>query len=390
MKPFDFDQWALVAPNDDSGLGRMAQDIKAMLPMGRHLVTSTQRMSNRPLVEPRETWLDAACSVTDLAAQLAGLQGVICLERPNWHPELLPTVRRLGMHSVGVPMWEWFRGRSPQWRNCDLFACPNEVCLKVVRSYGFENAVLIPWVLDLARFPARVVRGPARHFVHNAGLIDPDDRKGTHEAIAAFQSVRQPDLRLTVRIQKGEALSPGDSRIHLFSGNLPNPAALYAEGDAFIQPSKLEGIGFMVLEAVASGLPVITLNHPPMNEWVRQPELLAQIRRLAYPAYSSAWIEHSRLRLPRIDDLARKILWAAEHDLEPISRANRAWAEETFDPACLREKWERALAELHRTPAGDPVELSAEPPPPCFSVSHRIRSKVTDLTGWRVPFFGTS
>jgi glycosyltransferase involved in cell wall biosynthesis len=389
MKPLDFERWALVAPNDDTGLGRMAQDMKAMLPIGRHLITLSERMSNRPLVEPREILLDSACPTAELEAKLEGLQGIIFFERPNWHADLLPTLRRLGLRSVCVPMWEWFCGRSPQWRNCDFFACPNEVCLRIVRSYGYQNSALVPWVLNLSRFPARAVRGPARHFIHNAGLIDPDDRKGTRDAIAAFSRVPQPNLRLTVRTQKDEQFSKGDNRINFFTGNLPNPASLYAEGEVFIQPSKLEGMGFMVLEAVVSGLPVITLDSPPMNEWVRQPELLARARWFSYPAYSSAWIEHSHLRLPHIGDLARKIAWASEHDLEAISKANRAWAEKTFAPESLYEQWTHILSHIRKTPLANCVVLSPEPLQPCHSIPNRIRRKVNEMTGWQIPFFET-
>ncbi len=389
MKPFAFERWALIAPNDDTGLGRMAQDLKAMIPIGRHLVTPSERMSHRPLVEPRETALDPACPTAVLEAKLEGLQGVIFLERPDWHPDLLPTLRRLKLHSVGVPMWEWFRGRSPRWQNCDFFACPNDICLRVVRSYGYRNSEYVPWLLDLGRFPARVVRGPARHFIHNAGLIDPDDRKGTRDAIAAFARIPRPDLRLTVRVQKDGGVSCNDSRVDLFTGNLPDPKALYAEGDAFIQPSKLEGIGFMVLEAVVTGLPVITPDQPPMNEWVRQPELLARTRCLSYPAYSSAWIEHSHLRLPHIGDLARRIAWAADNDLVSISKANRAWAEEEFEPTLLRKTWEQVLDKLTQTSVPALATPSPEPPFPCQSVAGNIRSRITRATGWQVPFLRT-
>ena len=144
----------------------------------------------------------------------------------------------------------------------------------------------------------------------------------------------------------------------------------------------------MVLEAVVSGLPVITLNHPPMNEWVRQPELLARPRWLRYPAYSSAWVEHSHLRLPDIGDLVSRISWAAEHDLEPISRANRSWGEKTFAPDILGATWERTLESLHRTPVAAPVALAAEPLSPSLALVNKVRSRIVAVTGRPVPFFG--
>jgi glycosyltransferase involved in cell wall biosynthesis len=195
---------------------------------------------------------------------------------------------------------------------------------------------------------------------------------------------------MTVRMQKSPddfSLPRGDRRIDFFNGNLSSPEALYTDGDAFIQPSKLEGIGFMVLEAVASGLPVITLNYPPMNEWVHQPELLANTQYLSYPAYSSAWIEHSHLRLPSIPDLARKIRWAAENDLEMISRYNRAWAENIFARDSLIEKWQMNLEQVLNSAIGAEITQTPEPLAPCHSMVNRLRRKVCNLTGLKVPLF---
>ena len=386
MSALDFSRWALIAPNNDSGLGRMAQDMKAILPLGRHYVCDSSTLPNRPLSGPRESLFPAECSDEDLEARLEGLKGILFFESHAWHPRLLQTTRRMGVRSVCVPMWEWFRGRSPQWENCDFFACPNALCLRVVRSYGFTNSDCIPWTLDLQRLPARQVCGAARRFVHNGGIMDPDDRKGTRDALAAFTRISDPTLRLDVRLQKAEAISSQDSRIAIHTGNLPDPAALYSEGDAFIQPSKLEGMGFSVLEAVASGLPVITLDAPPMNEWVRQPQLLASARLFRYPAYSSAWIEHSHLRLPRAASLARKIEWAAAHDLGVISSQNRAWAEDTFDSSHLLACWENTLASILRQTPSSSITTRAEPTLPCHSVASRIRRAAESNIGRKIPY----
>ncbi len=44
--------------------------------------------------------------------------------------------------------------------------------------------------------------------------------------------------------------------------------ALYRSADAFIFPSTKEGWGLVVLEAIASGLPVLTANRPPFKEFL--------------------------------------------------------------------------------------------------------------------------
>lgn len=380
--------WALVAPNDDTGIGRMAQDFMAVIAFGRHLVTPSDRLVNRPLADPRLQPLAEPDSPAAVAAALRGLEGILIIERSPWNRRVLAVARSLGVRSVCVPMWEWFRGLSPQWRNCDFFACPNRQGLAVVRAYGYDNSALVPWALDLARFPARRVTGPARHFVHNAGLVDPDDRKGTGDVLRAFARVPGRDLRLTVRVQRAADLPEvRDPRLRIEVGNLPTPQELYATGDAFVQPSKLEGLGFLVLEPVASGLPVITLDAAPMREWVAQPELRVRPGRFAYPAYSAAWIEHSHLLPPHPRDLAARLAWAAAHDLAEVSAANRAWAEREFAPARLLAAWTELFDAVVARPATTSVHDEPEPPLPCHRLASRLRQRIAQYTGWRLPFF---
>jgi glycosyltransferase-like protein len=51
-------------------------------------------------------------------------------------------------------------------------------------------------------------------------------------------------------------------------------AALYRVADAFVFPSLKEGWGLVVLEAIASGLPVITSNQPPFTEFLTPKQAL--------------------------------------------------------------------------------------------------------------------
>ena len=50
--------------------------------------------------------------------------------------------------------------------------------------------------------------------------------------------------------------------------------ALYRVADAFVFPSVIEGWGLVVLEAIASGIPVITLNQPPFTEFLSDSQAL--------------------------------------------------------------------------------------------------------------------
>ena len=75
-------------------------------------------------------------------------------------------------------MWEWFRKSTDEsWKDADLFVCPNKKAKEVLNTYGFYNAVQLSWPLDLEQLPERKVNGPARIFIHNAGLVDNDDER---------------------------------------------------------------------------------------------------------------------------------------------------------------------------------------------------------------------
>ncbi|MBW4474549.1 MAG: MSMEG_0565 family glycosyltransferase [Stenomitos rutilans HA7619-LM2] len=62
----------------------------------------------------------------------------------------------------------------------------------------------------------------------------------------------------------------------LLPGVIPdaNLPALYRLADAFVFPSVKEGWGLVVLEAIASGIPVITANQPPFTEFLTETQAL--------------------------------------------------------------------------------------------------------------------
>ena len=341
-----FSNWAVYAHKDDTGFGRMAQDIRSVLGFGVHLVIPSERLTDHPVDGLSEHWLPANASIDSIQSLLSGLDGILFFERHAWHPHILRIAREMGVATVCVPMWEWFKGNAPEWQYCDLFVCPSRFTEKIVRSYGFSNTVYQPWPIDLAKLPLRQVSGPARHFVHNAGLVDRDDRKGTRDTIQAFTHLSNKDIRLTVRMQKEANLPPIDKRVEIVVGNLQSVADLYATGDICVQPSKMEGIGFMVLEPACAGIPVITTDYPPMSEYIQQPELRCRARWRKRKAYASQWIRHAHLKLPSIRDLSRRMDWAASTDLSAISTANRRWAEATFNPEVLQAAWAKALLPL--------------------------------------------
>lgn len=96
---------------------------------------------------------------------------------------------------------------------------------------------------------------------------------------------------------------------------------LYRTADAFVFPSTKEGWGLVVLEAIASGLPVITSNQPPFTEFLSETQALlvspdstdaiAQaMRSVIQPNVSRLLMQQSQsiLSRPRFDPTIRAAL----------------------------------------------------------------------------------
>ncbi len=156
-----------------------------------------------------------------------------------------------------------YRGLYPR---ADRILCPaRAVAEELARDFGLPSRriVLLRNPVDEDRLRAAAPErepGPGRRFVA-AGRLVP--QKGFDRLIADFAGLPADD-RLTILGEgpEREALAAriaegglGD-RVRL-AGFRPAPAALYAGADAFLLPSRWEGMPNAALEALAVGTPVI-------------------------------------------------------------------------------------------------------------------------------------
>jgi 1,2-diacylglycerol 3-alpha-glucosyltransferase len=179
----------------------------------------------------------------------------------------------------------------------------------------FPCAFYIPWGTDTNLFKPRpqaaTERDAASVFFHSAGYGGTKNRKGTDILLKAFQKVRG-NARLIIHSQVplgkfGDASADivrSDPRIDYIEKTVPAPG-LYHLGDAFVYPSRLEGIGLCVPEALACGMPVITTDNAPMNEFVEDGVngFLVRVTETKTREDGYYWPE----KIADIDDLAEKM-----------------------------------------------------------------------------------
>ncbi|MEM8805847.1 MAG: MSMEG_0565 family glycosyltransferase [Cyanobacteria bacterium P01_G01_bin.38] len=190
--------------------------------------------------------------------------------------------------------------RSPYLQDCqeksiyqpDRCLCVSDVWQRVLKAdYGIEAHRVINGVSD--RFSPRRDGSEAslakaygiegRPVYLTVGGIEP--RKNSIRLLQAFMQIRrqQPHAQLVIAggatlfdyqdyrqqfMELAQADALGDAL--RLPGVIPDAdlPALFRLADAFVFPSVREGWGLVVLEAIASGLPVLTANQAPFTEFL--------------------------------------------------------------------------------------------------------------------------
>ena len=142
------------------------------------------------------------------------------------------------------------------------------------------QAFYVPWGTDIDLFKPQnleLVNPEKVTFFHSCGYSP--HRKGTDFVLEAFAQMTQ-SARLVIHSQIDvEQIMPAQSHlIHSLSaqGSLEiikktvGAPGLYHLGDIYVGTSRLEGLGLPLIESQACGLPLVTCNNAPMNEFVAE------------------------------------------------------------------------------------------------------------------------
>lgn len=171
----------------------------------------------------------------------------------------------------------WVR---PTLRRCAAIVVPSPFLQRVFEAHGFHAAV-VPNIVDLTRFhPADGARSADRGAPHLVVTRHLEPIYDNATAIAALGRLRAhyPGATLTIAgagpererllaLARNAALSDAVT----FTGRLDNDqvAALYRRADVAINPSLVDNMPISVLEALASGVPVVSTNVGGVPDLVR-------------------------------------------------------------------------------------------------------------------------
>ncbi len=272
------------------------------------------------------------CTSLCLASlQTAKKLGAITLvESATWHPREwnkmeLEESSRFGLSSRdsrGELTESMLRRMEQEFENCDRIVVASSVALQSFAEYGFEKkTVMVPVGVDAEMFSpgVKIANIPRKTFrVCCVGRVE--FAKGVAYLLEAWNRLRLPNAELVlvgeVKPQMKSLLEGCGERGVRLAGVLPRSevAGCYQESDAFVLPSLHEGFGQVLLEAMASGLPVVATDRTGATDCIADGK-----EGLIVPARDA-------------DALANAILWCYEHPEEraAMGRAARARIESEF------------------------------------------------------------
>ena len=200
----------------------------------------------------------------------------------------------------------------------------------------------IPWGTDTDVFTPKSYE-PVKQdnvvFFHSAGM-SPLYRKGTNFLLDAYEALDSPRAHLVIHTQVdlSEKMPRyavliekmiDEGRLTIRKETIGAPG-LYHLGDVYVYPTKLEGIGLTILEAMACGLPVISNNFPPMNEFIEsEVGKLVAVKRLFSRSDGYYWPQCET----DVDDLREQMAYYVNnrHILSTFKKRARLHAEKRFN-----------------------------------------------------------
>lgn len=180
---------------------------------------------------------------------------------------------------------------------------------EAARAIEPKLRVVPPAIRPAAERPRRRADGPLRVLFVGTVFYE----KGAIEAIEALRQVRRthdvtldllsyvpPEWRARLADEPGLALhAPGGADV---------VQRLYRDADALLFPSHMDTFGYVVLEAMAHGLPVLAPRHLALTETVED-----EVSGLLFPAEHMLYGDDARIRFRHVLPPPRRYLTALRH-----------------------------------------------------------------------------
>lgn len=214
---------------------------------------------------------------------------VVIFNEQRWFETILECRKR--NIKVGAYIDYYTQDMVPTFSIYDFLICNTKKHYSVFSWHS--QCYYIPWGTDTNVYKPLDFNKTERVFFHSAGMNP--YRKGTDLTILSFKDALLKTKEIPVKkckllihtqidsledffdnqssIQNSQEISSAlkwlaeNDHLEIVNKTVTAPG-LYSRGDIYLYPSRLDGLGLTVAEAISSGLPTIVPNDGPMNEFV--------------------------------------------------------------------------------------------------------------------------
>jgi glycosyltransferase involved in cell wall biosynthesis len=196
----------------------------------------------------------------------------------NYQFREIASLRASGIKTIGRFVWESFEKKHVKKAKTALDIIYSLTRCEQARYAGF--GIESPWIQwgchkELTSIISEKKKDGI-YFFFPGGYLS--KRKSTQAVIDAFSQVQSPDIRLIIKTQTQKRQSKHigdlkrlDPRIKIITSDVPSGEyyELFSSSHVCLAPSRWEGLGQHLYEAVSFAMPIITNDNPPMNEIVK-------------------------------------------------------------------------------------------------------------------------
>lgn len=296
---------------DNSGLGTMSWE------WARHLRPKKVHLVYNGVYAIFENRYQDFEKTKDFSELLNDIDVLISFET-FYHWGIVLEARKKGVKTVLVTMFEMSPPQFPYMP--DVLLCPSKLDYDIFKSYSAKKVQYLPAPIATDRLKWKQ-RKKAKVFIHPASHGGVNGRKGTGLLLDAMKFVKS-DIK--VLIYGWKLYWSDDPRVVSQMRNFENYWQVYKEGDVLIYPQDYNGISLPVVEAMASGMGVISTNMYPFNEYLPK-RLLYEPESMYRTRAAPNLMEISAAKLnPKT--IAAKIDEIANTDISEESRYGKEWA----------------------------------------------------------------
>lgn len=263
-----------------------------------------------------------------------GIEIVFFNEQQVWNP--IAWCHDLGV-CTGAYIDYYTKETVPLFSAYDFLICNTQRHYSVFKNHS--QCYFVPWGTDIELFKPKEISLKSEEkviFFHSAGMNPL--RKGTDLFLRALSKAGSANAKGLIHTQVdlmqffpelSGIIQPmvKEGRLELINKTEPAPG-LYHLGDVYVYPSRLEGIGLTIAEALSVGLPVITTNVQPMNEFVHENQtgLLVEVEREELRGDKYYWAQS----ICSIDSLAKALNYFMKNpdEIKRMASEARHYAED--------------------------------------------------------------